>query len=146
MGYDIMLLMPFDENYLRVCSALKCSGINVSRIDDTDGVKAGLISRSPAFVLLDFGTKNAASLLYELSQCLFRAFPFIIVSAAFTDGADRAAMLSSGADACIDHPINLDEFLAVINAVQRRERRIAGLNFGRLLPCIEYEDLKIDPL
>lgn len=39
-----------------------------------------------------------------------------------------------------------DEILKVINAVLRRERKIARLHIGRLLPCINYKDLSIDPL
>lgn len=135
MAYDILLLTPHKDNSLNVCDMLTYYGMNVIQIEDTESMKAGLVSHRPAFVLLDFDTKGAGTLLCDLSRDYFHLSPFIIVSAAFANGAERAAMLLQGADACIDHPINPGEVLAVIKAVQRRERRIARLNLGRLLPC-----------
>lgn len=146
MGYDILLLMSLDGDCSKIYSKLRRSGMNVFHINITDDVKAELVSRSPAFILLDFKTEGADLLLHRLSSGFFRPYPFIIVSADYSNGAERAAMLSRGADACVDYPINSDEVLAIINAVLRRERRVAGLNLGRLLPCIEYKDLRIDPL
>lgn len=82
----------------------------------------------------------------EIANGLFHPYPYIIVSSTQSNGAFHADLLRLGADICIDNPIIVDEVLAVVNAVQRRERRIAGLNVGRLLPRIEYKDLVIDPL
>lgn len=146
MKYDIVLLMLPGENCCSVRNALTYSGMNVSQIENAEIAKAGLVSYSPAFILIDLGIKNANLLLDELLRSFFRPCPFVIVSADFLSGAERAEMLSRGADACIDYPVNPNEVLAVIRAVRRRERRIAGLDLGRLLPRIEYKDLEIDPL
>lgn len=146
MRYDIVLLMPFGNDSSNVRNVLTYSGMNVSQIEDAEIAKAELVLHSPAFMLLDFDIKDAETLLRDISKVFFRMLPFIIVSGVFADGSERAAMLSQGADACIDHPVNSNEVLAVIKAVQRRERRIAGLNVGRLLPQIKYKDLEIDPL
>lgn len=146
MNQDIILVSDETEHPDTVLRALKCYGMNVIRTEYINIMKAGLVSHSPAFLLLDISRNEAEPLLIEIADSFFRPFPYIMVSMASSDGIARAAMLRLGADICIENPINVDEVLAVINAVQRRERRMAGLNFGRLLPRIEYKDMVIDPL
>lgn len=146
MKFDMMLLANPSGHLNKVCDELRSFYIDVEHITDAYRAKAGLALRSPAFLLLDYNREGANLLLHDITRILFRPCPYIIVSTLFSDGADRASLLRLGADICIDSPIDTGEVLAVIHAVQRRERRIAGLNFGRLLPCVEYKDLKIDPL
>ncbi len=55
-------------------------------------------------------------------------------------------MLNQGADTCIEMPVDLNEILAVLNAVLRREERLNGWYAGTLLPCINHKELFIDPL
>ena len=63
-----------------------------------------------------------------------RPLPYIIIADTFPDGAARAAVLNHGADACVETPLIADEVLAIVNAVLRREQRLARLKLGRMLP------------
>lgn len=90
---------------------------------------------SPAFILLDFYIKGAKFLLNEISSGQWFPRPYVMVSTNYTDGSGRAEILRMGADICIDWPINVEEVLAVIHAVRRRNRCLSG---------IEYKELSIN--
>ena len=107
---------------------------------------AGLKQHSPAFLLLDFDVKGAKSFLFDISRSFYHPQPYVIVSATFSNGMDRAAMLRQGADACVEKPIIAEEVLAVIEAALRHSRRSTWSHQGKLLSRIEYKELIIDPL
>ena len=81
-----------------------------------------------------------------MSRGVFSPPPYILAAGAFFSTSECITILDLGADAYINKPISADEIRAVIYAVLRRERRIARLHIGRLLPCFDYKDLSIDPL
>lgn len=130
-----MLVSEMSTHITGVYNILRGSNIDVVHTENEYDAKAGLAVHSPAFVLLDFYIKGVKSLLQEIAFGKWLPQPYVMVAAEYTDGNDRADMLRLGADICIDWPINVDEVLAVIHAVRRRNRR---------LPDIEYKELSIN--
>jgi len=120
--------------------------MNVSQAESIDRLYAGLALSSPAFLLLDIDMEGSKHFLAEVAKNVLALPPYIIVAGNFSPKVDFASMLDLGADACISKPINASAILSVINSVFRRERKVARLHLGRLLPCFEYKDLMIDPL
>lgn len=146
MKQDIVLVLPPTKHLLALHEALSYFGMNVSQTEDISSMSAGLALHSPAFLILDVSIEGTKHFLVDVSRGNLSPPPYIIVAGEFSLGPDYAAMLNLGADACVSKPINADEILSVINSVLRRERKITRLHLGRMLPCIEYRDLVIDPL
>lgn len=146
MKQDIMLALAQTNYLINVCEALRDFGMKVFQIDGIEHVNAGLVSHSPAFLLIDMDIEGAEALLNEMAKNPLYPPPYIIAADTFFSVSECIAVLNLGADAYINKPISADEVLAIIKTVLRRERKIARLHIGRLLPCIEYKDLLIDPL
>lgn len=146
MKQDIVLVCRKTEYNIHVCDFLRDHHIDTAIIENAENLKAELSSYSPAFLLLDFGNKGNEILLSRLFINAMRPLPYIIIADAFPNGAARAAVLNRGVDACVETPLIADEVLAVINAVLRREQRIARLKLGRTLPLIKHKELVIDPM
>lgn len=146
MKQNLVLICRKTEHTIHVCDFLRNHHIDTVIIENAIDLKARLSSYSPAFLLLDFGIKGNKILFSELFISAMRPLPYIIIADAFPNGSARAAMLRRGADACVDSLINAEEVLAVINAVLRRERRIARSQLGRTLPLIKHKELVIDPM
>lgn len=141
-----MVLSSQAEHLTNVYKTLERFGMNVTPIKDIQGVKAGLASHSPAFLLLDGDMEGVKPLLAEMVRSALYPPPYIIVAGAFSHSEDCAAMLNIGADACISKPISARNILSAVKAVFRREGRLARLQCGRLLPRIAHKELSIDPL
>lgn len=135
MKKDLMLISGMSTHLMGVCDALRNSNINVIRAESAYDAKAGLRMCSPAFALLNFDIKGAKSLLKDITSGHWFPKPYVMVAADYCDGSDRADMLRHGADICIDWPINVEEVLAVIHAVRRRN--------GDLF-MIEYKELSVN--
>ena len=146
MKQDVILISRSTEHSLKICEALKRIGIDVFQSESIDNVKAGLVSHSPAFLLLDIDIEGSKAFLWEISKGILYPPPYILAMGTFSSVSECIAILDSGADAYINKPISADEIRAIINAVLRREHRIARLHIGRLLPRFDYKDLSIDPL
>lgn len=145
MEQDIVIVTSNTEHFLKVREILYRSKMNVIQLNSVAAAKAGLSKHSPAFVLLDYDITGGKSLLKEIMTLFLRPHPYIIVAALFLNGEARAFMLREGADACVEKPIVVDEVLAVIGAVQRRERRNIWFGQGAPLPCVKHMELTIDP-
>lgn len=146
MKQDIIIVAHQTKCFVEVERLLRDYEMDVVYFTDVYAVKARLATHSPAFVLLDYDITGINSLLSEIMTGLFRPYPYTIVAAHFPDGAVRASVLRQGADVCIEKTVVAEEVLAVIEAVLRRERRNMWSHQGAYLPCIEYLELKIDPL
>lgn len=146
MKQDIMLVSPCKETAMPVCKLLQRFDIGATWVEDIDRAKAELALHSPAFVLIDTDMGNAKRFLREIAVELFSPPPYVIVASTFVNPLDRAAALDFGADVCIEKPISGLEVVSIIDAVLRRERKIARRSVGRMLSCIDYKDLSIDPL
>lgn len=146
MEQDIVIVTSGIEHFMKVHEALHRNELDVIQFNNVKDAKAGLTVHSPAFLLLDYDIKGRKFLLSEIMDSFLRPHPYIMVAASFLTGESRASMLREGADVCVDKPIVVEEVLAVIKAVFRRERRNMLLHQGLLLPHIEHLDLTIDPL
>lgn len=146
MKRNLALVTQKNEHTIHVRDFLRNHHIDAIIVENAVDFKAGLSSYSPAFLLLDFGNKGNKVLFSELPISALLPLPYIIIADAFPNGSVRAAMLRHGADACVDSPINAEEVLAVINAVLRREQRIARSQLGKTLPLIKHKELVIDPI
>lgn len=135
MKIDLMVMSGTSADLLGVYGTLRRSGIRLLHVENIYDAKAGLATHSPAFILLDFDIKGANSLLNEFAFGQYIPQPYIMVAATYSNGNDRAEILRMGADICIDWPINVEEVLAVIHAVRRRNRCLSG---------IEYKELSIN--
>lgn len=143
MRLDIILVSPNSGHLKAVCSDLRRSKMDVLQLESVQEMKAGLALHSPAFLLLDLGVKDSMAGLKEVSNGLYQPRPYVLVSAAFHNGGERAQVLRLGADVCVDEPINTEEVLAVIYAVYRREQWTVRYGQGRQLPRIEHKDAEL---
>ena len=146
MKQDLVLVCRKTEYTTHVRNFLRDHHINTVVVENAADLKAELSSYSPAFLLLDFGIKGNESLFSKLSISAMRPLPYIIIADTFPNGAARAAVLNRGVDACVETPLIADEVLAVINAVLRREQRIARSRLSRTLPRMKHKELVIDPM
>ena len=146
MKQDLALVCRKTEHTVHVYDFLRDHYIDSVIIENAEDLKAELSSHSPAFLLLDFGYKGNESLFSKLSISTMRPLPYIIIADACPNGTARAAVFERGADACVKTPLIAEEVLAVINAVLRREHRLARLKLGRTLPRIIHKELVIDPM
>lgn len=146
MKQEIMLLTVPTEHIEKICKTLQYAGMDVAQGENIASAKARLQSHSPAFLLLDIDLEGAVAFLREISRNMLYPPPYIVAAGTFSSMLECIAMLDCGADICINKPLSANEILTVINTVVRRERKIARLHVGRLLPKIDYKDLLIDPL
>lgn len=145
MKQDVSIITHQKENAADVLELLLHHRIKVQHFNNIHDAKVGLALHSPTFLLLDFTIAGAIPFFDELLKRISEPRPYIIISARFLSGKDRAVMLRKGADACVDNPMVSEEILAVIEAVLRREQQNAQQQ-GESLSCVEYKDLRIDPL
>lgn len=146
MKQSILVLSSRVKHGELVCDTLAKHNILATIARDLQEALFLLHTENPAFLWLDLEIETARSILAEIMDRFLHPPPYIILTSAFSDSADRADMLDQGADACVELPVDLREILAILNAVLRREGRIRCIHTGNLLPCIEYKDLFIDPL
>lgn len=145
MDKDIMLICyrPADPEEWQ--AVLERSSIAVTQIDKLQNAISSMLRHNPTFILLDLDVEDAKEFLHEISHSVnFNPPPYILSTATFSGGPDRATVFDLGADACIDKPIDPQEVVALIRAVLRREQKIARLKIERALPLV-YKDLTIDP-
>ena len=138
MKQDVSIITHQEKSVADIFELLLHHKIKVLHFNNVHDAKVGLALHSPTFLLLDFTIRGANSFF---SERFSEWHPYIIVSANFLGGKDRATMLRKGADACVDNPMIAEEILAVIEAALRREQQN-----GESFSCIEYKDLQIDPL
>lgn len=135
-------LMHLDQVY----ATMKQQGISASIVCDPHEAMTALVSHPPAFFWLDVDTEDAQFFFEEMADRVLYPPPYIILTSSFAGSTARAFMLNQGADTCIEMPVDLNEILAVLNAVLRRSKQLNGLSSGKLLPCIKHKELWIDPL
>jgi len=146
MKQDILIFASHSIQSEQICTALDKQGISASVTFNVRDAMTALVLHPPAFFWLDADIEEARLFLKDITDRALHPPPYIVLTSTFTNSAARTAMLRQGADICIDMPVDLSEILAVLNAVLRREERLNGWYTGRLLLCIEYKELFIDPL
>lgn len=146
MKQDILILSSRIDHAETTYGALAKHDISATVVTDIQSILSELRTHIPAFLWLDVDTGTARSLLAEILDRFLYPPPYIILTSSFSDSTDRARLLNQGADACIELPVDVNEILAVLNCVLRREGRLKCVHTGSLLPCIEHKELFIDPL
>ncbi len=115
-------------------------------VQDVQTAFETLKSHNAAFLLLDLDLEGAISFLEKVVETFYDPPPYILAADAFPCSLSQAEILNLGADTCLEKPLDLEEVLAIINAVLRRAERLVrpGPLHGK--PPIKYSGLSIDPL
>src|SRR5207244_2654213 len=117
---------------------LEEDGLSVEAVDALDRADFKLKTRSYEAVLLDQkqGRTESCSYLLRWRREGVSAHLLVVLPRSSSAG-DRAACLDAGADACLCHPLNLDELRAHLRALRRREVQ-------HTLPVRRVHDLEIN--
>lgn len=122
-----------------VVRGLKLAGFAVDWVRDGRAARAAVESGGYGLLLLDLGLPllDGVSLLKELRRHE-RAIPVLVVTARDAV-ADRVSGLNLGADDYLTKPFDLDELIARVHALQRRQQ-------GRTQPDMRLGALCMNPL
>jgi two-component system response regulator QseB len=135
------LLLAEDDPMIgaSVVRGLKLAGFVVDWVRDGRAARAALDSGGYGLLLLDLGLPlvDGVALLKELRRGN-RDIPVLVVTARDTV-ADRISGLNLGADDYLTKPFDLDELIARVHALQRRQ-------VGRKQPEMRLGALCVNPL
>jgi two-component system response regulator QseB len=135
------LLLAEDDPMIgaSVARGLKQAGFAVDWVRDGRSARVALESRGYGLLLLDLGLPqiDGVTLLKELRRANID-IPVLVVTARDTV-ADKISSLNLGADDYLTKPFDLDELIARIHALQRRQ-------LGRVQPEMRLGALCLNPL
>ncbi len=135
------LLLAEDDPMIgnSVTRGLKLAGFAVDWVRDGRAARSALETGDYGLLLLDLGLPllDGVTLLKELRHS-GRDIPVLVVTARDTV-ADRVSGLNLGADDYLTKPFDLDELIARVHALQRR-------NIGRKQPEMRLGALCLNPL
>jgi DNA-binding response OmpR family regulator len=115
---------------------LKKAGLTVQVLDSLELADLELETRSYELVLVDpLPVERVPTLLTW--RCKNVKADIIVLLPASSSSADRTRCLNAGADVCLTHPINGEELLAHLRALERRNRPL-------LDPVLRVHDLEIN--
>ena len=138
--------MPPTENPEALCSLLSRHGLSCVVVQNVHAAFEELKAHASTFLLLSLELEESIPFLKKVVDTFYNPPPYIIVVDAFSCSREQADMLNLGADTCLEKPLDLEEALAVINAVLRRAERLARPKPLRTAPHIHHGTLYIDPL
>lgn len=121
-------------------------GLTTTLVQDLKAAYEYLNTHISAFLLLDLDLEGATPFLEKVIDTFYDPPPYILAAAFFPCSQSQADILNLGADACLEKPLDLEEVLAVINAVIRRADRLARPKPFHAAPSIEHGGLSVDPL
>lgn len=121
-------------------------GMTVTLVQDVQTAYETLKSHSNAFLLLDLDLEGAVPFLEKVVDTFYDPPPYILAVDFFPCSQSQADILNLGTDSCLEKPLDLEEVLAVINAVLRRAERLSKPKPLHAMPRIEHKGLTIDPL
>lgn len=146
MKHDVLVVLSLEENPEQLCFILEDNGITTEYACDVQAAFKILNMHNSAFILLDLELDGAMSFLKRVVETFFNPSPYILATAFFPCSQSQAGILNFGADACLEKPLDLEEVLAVINAVLRRAKRLAHPKPLHSTPPIENGGLSTEPL
>lgn len=129
-----------------LCTMLTDHGLTTTLVQDLKAAYEYLNAHISAFLLLDLDLEGATPFLEKVIDTFYDPPPYILAAAFFPCSQSQADILNLGADACLEKPLDLEEVLAVINAVIRRADRLARPKPFHAAPSIEHGGLSVDPL
>jgi DNA-binding response OmpR family regulator len=103
---------------------LESDGVTVEGMEQLEETAFTFMVRNFDAVVLDqrLLSGETTALLRRWRQEGLRAHTLLVLPGE-SSGADRAACLDAGADACLTHPLNREELLAYLRALCRRDER-----------------------
>lgn len=143
---DILIVLSPKENPEQLSSMLASHGFTATTAQNVQTAFEYLNSHISAFLLLDLDLEGSIPFLEKVIDTFYDPPPYILAVDFFPCSQSQADILNLGADACLEKPLDLEEALAVINAVIRRAERLAGPKPLSTTPPIEHKGLFIDPL
>lgn len=146
MKQDILIVSLRIKQPEEVYGIFARNAVASKLVNDIPCTLQKLAAHTPAFLWIDLEIESAKLMLEEIADSFIHPPPYIILTSSFSGSASRTVMLDQGADACVERPVEPNEILSIINAVLRRDERMEHIYFGKLLPCIEYKELFLDPL
>lgn len=146
MKQDILIVSLRIKQPEKMYNIFTRNSVTSELVNDIPRALQKLTIHTPAFLWIDLEMKTAKLMLEQIADSLIYPPLYIILTSSFGGSASRTVMLDQGADACVECPVETREILSIINAVLRRDERMEHIYFGKLLPCIEYKELFLDPL
>jgi two-component system KDP operon response regulator KdpE len=136
-----MMIVDDDKEFREtLVKTLKSQGYRAVGIDHPDGITSNMAVYQPQVVLLDMMFDSDVSGL-EACQRLrtWSSVPVIILSA-IDDEETKVKALDAGADDYLAKPFGINELLARVRAVQRRQKQ----QNGHIGPILTIGELSID--
>ncbi len=146
MKLDVLIVLSPTDNAEKLCMMLTNYGFTVTLTQDIASAFEKLKSNINSFLLLDIDLEGAIPFLQKVVTTFYDPPPYILAVDYFPCSQSQADILNRGADTCLEKPLDLEEVLAVINAVIRRADRLARPKPLHAAPPIEHGGLAIDPL
>ena len=135
---DILIVLSPKENPEQLSSMLASHGFTATTAQNVQTAFDYLNSRISAFLLLDLDLEGAIPFLEKVIDTFYDPPPYILAVDFFPCSQSQADILNLGADACLEKPLDLEEALAVINAVLRRAERLFRPKPLHTMPRIEH--------
>lgn len=121
-----------------VLNGLRQAGYAVDWVYDGDQAETALKTEEYEMIVLDLGLPKRSGLeVLRGLRARGKTLPVLILTARDTT-EDKVAGLDSGADDYLIKPFDLDELLARVRALSRRQS-------GRTVPLIEHGEIVLDP-
>lgn len=121
-------------------------GFTVTTAQNVQTALDDLNSHISAFLLLGLDLEGAVPFLEKVIDTFYNLTPYILAVGFFPCSQSQADILNLDADACLEKSLDLEEVLAVINAVLQRVERLSKPKPLHTMPRIEHKGLTIDPL
>lgn len=141
-----MIVLSPKENPELLSSMLTDHGFTVTTAQNLQTAFEYLNAHISAFLVLDLDLEGAVPFLEKVINTFYDPPPYILAVDFFPCSQSQADILNLGADSCLEKPLDLEEVLAVINAVLRRAERLSKPKPLHAMPRIEHKGLTIDPL
>ena len=140
------MLLGAPESYLRarLAAALGAEAYQVEEVDEGPAVLEAVLARRPGLVVLtvDLAGQSGVEVCRQLRD--ISTVPVVLVA---VSDSERLAGLEAGADAVVEQPERVREFVARLRALLRRtgaDQRPSPPGEGRALDAICVGDVRLD--
>ena len=130
----------------QLCEVLNKNKLSTAIVRGVETAFEHLQSSISTFLLLDFDLEGAVPFIKKVLSTFYDPPPYIIAIGHYPCSMAHAEVLNLGADTCLEKPLDIEEVLAVINAVLRRTERLAHPKPLAPAPPVDRGELSIDPM
>ena len=130
----------------QLCEVLNKNKLSTAIVRGVETAFEHLQSSISTFLLLDFDLEGAVPFIKKVLSTFYDPPPYIIAIDRYPCSMAHTEVLNLGADACLEKPLDIEEVLAVINAVLRRTERLAHPKPLAPAPPVDRGELSIDPM